>query len=307
MEPVHVTVLVPVKDRRERMLRCLDALLAQDHPSFDVVVCDNGSTDGTPEACRARAEVASVPVRVEGVDGSVGRVRNHAAATFARGEIVAFTDSDCLPEPGWLSAGVRPFADPAVGVVQGTVLPEEEPTQGWPATLEVTSFTGRYEAANLLFRRAPFVASAGFDEEVGHFWEDTAAGYAMRRLGCRAAFAPDAVVRHDVTYPGFRWHVDRALKMENLAAVLARYPEIRRDLLFLGVFFRPRSLKLWLFALALLAAPRRPAALLLGLPYVQERLRRPWRVRATAQTLLFDGAAVVGTVRGGIRHRQVVL
>src|SRR5919197_4377844 len=45
----EVTVAIPVKDRRERMLRCLDAVLAQDHPSYEVLVLDNGSTDGTAE------------------------------------------------------------------------------------------------------------------------------------------------------------------------------------------------------------------------------------------------------------------
>ena len=56
----QVTVAVVVKDRRERMSRCLDALLAQDHDSFEILVCDNGSTDGTVAMVRERAAGASV-------------------------------------------------------------------------------------------------------------------------------------------------------------------------------------------------------------------------------------------------------
>src|SRR5689334_9060571 len=48
----EVTVAVPVKDRRVQMLRCIDALLAQDHPSFEILVLDNESTDGTPDEVR---------------------------------------------------------------------------------------------------------------------------------------------------------------------------------------------------------------------------------------------------------------
>ena len=54
------------------MLRCLDALLQQDHPSFEVLVLDNGSSDGTPEACAERAATSDVPVRVEVLSGTVG-------------------------------------------------------------------------------------------------------------------------------------------------------------------------------------------------------------------------------------------
>jgi len=304
----EVSVVVPVKDRRERMLRCVDALLAQDHPSFEIVVADNGSTDGTPEACRERAAGSGVPLRVEVLHGSVGAIRNRAAAEHATGEVVAFTDSDCLPEPGWLSAGVKPFADPAVGIVQGRTLPEVPPDRGWPATIEVTDYTGRFESCNILFRREAFAATPGFDERVGHFWEDTAAGFAMLRAGWRAAFAEDAVVRHDVTYPGFRWHLERGLKMENLAPVLAAYPEIRRELFFARVFFRARNAKLWAFYAGLALAPRAPRlALLLALPYARERLRTPWLWRTTVQTLLYDTSTVAGTVRGAIRERQLVL
>ncbi|MBA2439058.1 MAG: glycosyltransferase family 2 protein [Thermoleophilaceae bacterium] len=75
-----------MKDRRERMLRCLEDLLALDYPSYDVVVLDNLSRDGTPE-------------------GSVGHLRNRGAA-LARGPTVAYTDSDCSPH-AWLAEGRR--------------------------------------------------------------------------------------------------------------------------------------------------------------------------------------------------------
>src|SRR4051794_6933786 len=124
MAEPEVTVAVPVKDRRERMLRCLRAIVAQDHPSFEVVVLDNGSTDGTPQACLELAATAGIPVRVEHVRGTIGRVRNQARAV-ARGRYVAFTDSDCLPEPGWLTGATRVLdADPGLGCVCGVTLPE---------------------------------------------------------------------------------------------------------------------------------------------------------------------------------------
>ena len=287
---------MPVKDRREQMLRCLDALLAQDHPSYQILVLDNESSDGTGEACRKRAAGANVPLRVERIAGTLGAVRNRAAE-LAGTEFLAFTDSDCLPSPGWLRAGVAALrADPGLGVVCGKTLPQEPPTQGWPATIEVTSWTGRFEGCNLIFRTGALRDSGGFDGEVGHYWEDTAAGYALLRTGWRAAFAPEALVHHDVTYLGFWWHVGRARKNKHLGPVLERYPEIRRDLLIGGVFLHPRDPKLVAALAGAALALRRPGGLLLALPYVAERLRRWHDPKGLVQTVIYDTVSLASTL-----------
>jgi len=308
-------VAVPVKDRRDQMLCCLDALLAQDHASYEILVLDNESTDGTPEAIRERATTASVPVRVERIAGPVGYVRNQAGH-LARGEFLAFTDSDCVPEPGWLSAACAELrADERLGVVQGRTLPQVPPQHGWAATIQVDEFSGLYEGCNLTFRRAAFAASDGFDENVGHYWEDTAVGYALRRLGWTAGFAPDAVVRHDVTYPGFWWHVKRMQKHRNLAPVLARYPEMRKDLLIGGVFLAHRDVRFVALLLGALLARRWPGlAVALALPYVAfvvDTAPTPLAVlrdpKAFAQAVIYDSSRLVGLLRGGLRNGQVVL
>jgi GT2 family glycosyltransferase len=315
MPTPKVTVAVPVKDRAEQMLTCLDALIAQDHPSYEILVLDNESTDGTPDAVRRRAEEAGFPVRVEVVPGTVGHVRNRAGE-LARGEYLAFTDSDCVPDPGWLSAAAAALdADPSLGAVQGRTLPQDEIVHGWPATIHVEEYTGRFESCNLTFRRSAFVASDGFDEEVGHFWEDTAAGYALKRAGYECGYTPDALVYHDVTYPGFWWHVKRMQRNAHLGPVLAKYPEIRRDLLLWGLFLQKRDAKFCGAVAGVLLGRRHPAALALALPYLHFLLTEntgglvdEWRdPKRYAQAVLYDGSRVVGLLRGGLRHGQLVL
>lgn len=306
-----VTIVVPVKDRRERMLRCLDALLAQDHPDYDVLVVDNESGDGTAEACRRRAESARVPVRVEVMSGSVGHLRNRAAR-LAGGELVAFTDSDCMPSPGWLSAAAAAFGDPAVGVVQGTTLPDPEVRpRGWAATIEVREYSGRFESCNLVVRREPFTRVDGFDEVVGHFWEDTAAGWSMLRTGWRAEFVADALVHHDVTHPGYAWWLKRAQRYGNAAHVVRRYPELRRELLWGRCFLRSRDAKLVAAAAGLALARVDRRALLAALPYAwfqRPRTAHPHDLTVgVGQSVLFDLAILLGMVRGSIRHGTLVL
>ncbi len=306
----EVTVCVPVKDRRERMLRCLEALLAQDHPSYEVLVLDNGSTDGTAEACRERAASASVPVRVEVVHGAVGAVRN-AGARHARGAIVAYTDSDCVADPGWLSAGAVRFSDPAVGVVTGRTLPElPGPYDRWPATIEVTGPTGRFESCNLFLRREPFLQTPGFDEEVGHFWEDTPAGWGLVFAGWRAEYEDAALVRHDVTYPGFAWHLRRARKYGGAAAAVRRYPRLRDELLWHRYFLRRRNAAFAAAVAGVLLTPLDRRALALAAPYAWARRPHaptPAALRSSAENVAFDAAVLTGMLEGSLRWRRLVL
>jgi cellulose synthase/poly-beta-1,6-N-acetylglucosamine synthase-like glycosyltransferase len=307
----HVTVIVPVKDRREQMLRCLEAALALDYPDYDILVADNCSTDGTAEACRERAVTSEVPVEVRRYAGSLGQMRNLAVGD-ARGEIIAFTDSDCLPQPSWLRAGVRHFLDdPRLGLVQGRTLPET-PIDGarWPATIKVEEFSGRYEGANLFFRREALLESGAFDEAVGHFWEDTAAGLALKRAGWRTAFEPDALVHHDVTFPGFLWHLRRAWKQSHVGPVLAQYPELRTELFWLRIFQRPRSALLLLFYAGLLLGTRRRAALLLTLPYIWLRFPRyphPRALNDFGELVAFDTVNVAGAFVGAAKEGELLL
>jgi cellulose synthase/poly-beta-1,6-N-acetylglucosamine synthase-like glycosyltransferase len=308
----HVTVIVPVKNRRDQMLRCLDALLALDYPSYDVLVADNCSDDDTAAACRERARSSAVPVEVAQFPGTLGAVRNQAAA-HARGEVVAYTDSDCLPQPGWLRPAAEHFAaNPSVGIVCGRTLPEESiANTRWPATRELSSFSGRYEGCNVFYRREALTATAGFEEERGFFWEDTAAGFAMRAAGWEAEFEPDALVLHDVTYPGYRWHLVRAWKQAlALGDVLKLYPQMRAELFWMRIFQRPRSALFILFVLGLLTARRTKLGVLLALPYVWLRFPRYPHPRALGdfgELVLFDAANVAGAAIGGVKAGEPVV
>jgi glycosyltransferase involved in cell wall biosynthesis len=308
----NVTVMVPVKDRRERMLRCLEALLAQDYPSYEVLVLDNRSADGTAEACRERAAAAKVPVRVEVVGGKVGQVRN-AGARLATGEIIACTDSDCIPTPTWLREGVRPFEDPAVGVVTGTTLPEEDPSRrSWPATVKVTDQTWRFESCNLFLRRDPFCRTAGFQEEVERMGEDTTAGWGMVDAGWRAEFAPAALVYHDVTYPGFRWHLSRARRYGEVAAAVRRFPRLRRDLLWHRYFLWRRNARVVSAVIGVSLAPLNRKTLVLTAPYVAFLMLTPRRATPLGllgqlKVVVLDLNILYGMVRGSLRWRTLVL
>jgi glycosyltransferase involved in cell wall biosynthesis len=287
---VKITVNIAVKDRRAMLAACLDGLAAQTFRDFDAVVVDNGSNDGTPDE-------AAVPrgfdVKVLTELGSLGAVRN-AGVRASDGEIVAFVDSDCVPTPSWLERGVAAFTDASVAVVQGTTLPDPSAERGrWDATQEITSFTQRYEACNLFYKRDVLLSAGGFDEAIGFFGEDTMAGWAVRRLGGGEVFATDAVVHHAVTYPGLRWHLRRCLRYGNWNKLVRRYPEMRE--LFWHRYFLRRS----------------NAETLLVLPMLRRHRPYTWRRRDAivdaAGGVLFDLTIEVALLWGSIRERTLLL
>ncbi|MBV9291703.1 MAG: glycosyltransferase [Frankiales bacterium] len=304
-----VSVCVVVKDRRELMLRCLDSIVTQFHAAAEIVVVDNGSTDGTFEAMAEAA--GTVPnLRVVQDTGTLGRARNTAVRT-ATCDIVAFTDSDCTAEPDWLSAGLAPFADEEVGVVQGRTVPEHPPVARWSATQDIAEPSGLFEACNVFYRRRALISAGGFDEEVGFFGEDTAAGWSVLRAGWRDGWAPDAVVSHVVTTPGLGWHLRRARGYANWPSLLRRFPE-RRDLLWHGLFLRRRSAETDLALAGAVTAIllRRPEPLAALLPFAWRHRPRGVNRRALADSAgaaAFDLAVSAALLHGSLRERTPVL
>ncbi|HVT76904.1 MAG TPA: glycosyltransferase family A protein [Acidimicrobiales bacterium] len=285
-----MTVTIAVKNRRAMLAACLDGLARQTFRDFDVVVVDNGSSDGTPDEARTPR---NFDVKVLTELGSLGAVRN-AGVHASDGEIVAFVDSDCVPTPTWLAAGVAAFGDASVTTVQGMTLPDPAAPRGrWDATQEITSFSGRYEACNLFYRRDALVAAGGFDEAIGFFGEDSMAGWAVRRLGGQERFVSDAVVHHAVTYPGLRWHLRRCLRYGNWNKLVRRYPEMRQ------LFWRRYVMR------------RSNLQTLLVFPMLWRHRPYTWRRRDAivdaAGGVLFDLAIEVALLWGSIREHTLVL
>jgi glycosyltransferase involved in cell wall biosynthesis len=112
-----VSVVVIVLNGAPSIRRCLEALARQSYPldRYEIIVVDNGSNDGTVELAE------QYPVRiVHEAKRGYAPARN-AGVKAAAGEIVAFTDVDCVAEPDWLWELTRPYQDAVVGVVGGPV------------------------------------------------------------------------------------------------------------------------------------------------------------------------------------------
>ena len=111
---VRASVVIPAFNAGNVIGGCLRSLQQQSFQDFEVIVVDDGSSDRTVEVANGFAGVRVL--RQQHAGPAVGRNRG---AKAAKGEIVVFTDSDCVPDANWIREMVQPFEDSKVMAVKG--------------------------------------------------------------------------------------------------------------------------------------------------------------------------------------------
>jgi GT2 family glycosyltransferase len=204
MHSPFVSVIVPVYNDSEQLSTCLRALSDQTYPPdlYEVIVVDNGSEEDL------RSIVARFPgFRYEYEDRVGSYAARNKGIEASKGEILAFTDSDCLPEAGWIEAGIEALeASPGVGAVGGriqmfardesrvTAFDLHDLVWGMPQRLYIERF-GLAATGNLFARREVFERVGSFDPEF-RSCGDCEWCFRMTASGVGLGYAPDARVLH---------------------------------------------------------------------------------------------------------------
>ena len=312
---MRASVIIPARNAAALLPRALRAVAEQTlDGGYELIVVDDGSSDGTAAA----AESAGARVVRSARPRGPGAARN-AGAAAANGDALAFLDADCVPAPGWLSAGV--FALERAGLVQGRVEPDPHAVRGpYDRTLWVTGATGLYESANLFVRREVFERLGGFDggllELAGdHFGEDVIFGWRVRRAGVETAFCAPALAHHAVFPRGPRGFVDERRRLALFPHLARRVPELRDEFFYRRWFLSRRSASVALAtagAAAAIGSRRNPvvaAGAVAAGPYARA-LVADARAAGARVALVRAAADVVGLAaltRGSIAARTPLL
>lgn len=297
---VAASVVVPTYNRRDFLRRCLLSLFAQTAPAaaYEVVVVDDGSTDGTAALVeelkkQARCRLAYL------YQPNSGRARaRNAGIRAASGRLIIFLDSDMVVDEGFIAAHIDCHRSPGL-IVHGQVIntPDfDDPRQAEP---KLTDYSRAFFATGNVSLERRWLLEAGlFSEAFTEYgWEDLELGTRLRHLGLSAVRCPKAR----------SWHYLPRLSFDQIASIVRReherghmavlyhqlHPELRVRLstLLTPVFFgldRLLSLGHW---------PEHPATLRL-----LARLDRPSTHRLfRALTALVRNHAYAEGLREGLR------
>ena len=230
----RASVIVPAFNAAKILREGLVALQNQTCPPLEIIVVDDGSTDATGEVAQAcGARVLHQAHRGPAAARNLG-------AEQACGEVLLFTDADCVPAPDWVAQMLAPLVDANVVATKGTYRSRQRSLVARLVQLEYAmryermaqfdsiDFVDTYSAA---FRRDTFLRVGGFDAVFPiPSAEDVDLSFRLARQGCRMVFAPDAWVWH--THPtSLRVYLTRKAQYGWWRALLyLRFPEkIRGD------------------------------------------------------------------------------
>ena len=321
----EIAVVVPAFNAAGTIGTTLSALAEQTfNGTSEIVIVDCGSDDGTQALVEAAIK-ANKPANLKlvGCDSkdpgcacaraneSPPGCRRNLGVSSTTAPLIAFTDADCAPEPGWLAAGVRALDH--ADLVQGAVTPERAPVP-FDRTVSVGGEHGLYETANLFVTRAAFNKVGGFEPVPGiklgrgeaPFGEDVWFAWRCKRVGATTTFSERAIVNHVVFRRGALGYVAEQRRRRFFPPLVKAVPELRGDFLYSRAFLSKRTayFDLALTGVTTAVLTKRITPLIATLPYVLTLDRRP-TVAATA--IAADAIGAAALIAGSISARTVVL
>jgi GT2 family glycosyltransferase len=256
----------------------------------------------------------TVITRAEASGPATAREEGWRAAT---GKVVAFTDDDCVPEPGWLEAGAAALATNPGGFVQGRTAPdpaELDQLGPFSRTIEVSELHPAFNTCNIFYPRELLARVDGFDANAfdrSPGGEDCDLAWRAIAAGARPVFERDAVVHHAVDRVGPLGMLRIAARWTTPMLAYARHPGLREDFVG-GVFWKRTHYWLARTLLALLLPARyAPVRAWLAYPYLRDIWARgrvygggpllaPWYV-------LLDVVETLAVARAAVRYRRLML
>ena len=202
-----ISIVIPVLDRAGELSRCLDSIALIDYPKekIEVIVVDDGSCDDSAQVARRHGALV---VSSGGTRRGPAAARN-VGATHAKGEILAFIDSDCSASAGWLAELVHLFRDARTAAVGGMVdgMCCASGVDRYEAVMSSLSLGSRERfggsgddtfylpSCNLLVRRDLFISVNGFKDSM-HVGEDVDLTWRLRDAGWTIAYLPAGRILH---------------------------------------------------------------------------------------------------------------
>jgi GT2 family glycosyltransferase len=232
---MHVSIVVPTYRRPDLLSRCLAALCRQEFAQgeYEIIVADDAADEATKRLVESLTD-GRQRIHYVAVAGRHGpAAARNVGWQKALGDIIAFTDDDCIPDSAWLARGIAPFADSSVIAVTGqTIVPlPPEPTDHERNTAGLE--TSEFITANCFVRRSALASVGGFDERFTAAWrEDSDLHFRLLDTGCQIVRVSDAVVVHPVRKAAWGSSLREQRKAAFEALLFRKHPRYFRERVF---------------------------------------------------------------------------
>jgi len=266
-----ISILIVTYNNADTIEDCLRSLAVQTRKDFEVVLVDNGSTDGTEELVESVALSFVFPMKRFYLESNLGFAGgNQYAFRRSSGDLIALLNPDAFPEPNWLEEMIDAInLESDIGICASRMLSYSTNTtdsagDGFASWLKGFK-RGEGEGADAysepgyvfgacagaaLYRRAMLDDIGFFDEDFFLFHEDTDLNFRARLAGWKARYVPSAVVRHKVRHSiGNGSALERYYTLRNTELVRIKNIPAVLFLMYFPVFLMYQMLEFFFFVL----------------------------------------------------------
>lgn len=198
-----VSVVVPTYNRKNVLVECLDSLAGQTYPrdKYEVFVVNDGSRDGTEEFLRGYQKNASFDLKWLTQENKGICAARNAGIKNSLGDIICFTDDDCVADKNWIKNLVAPYSDDEVACVGGEILafPPQRIVEKYADKRKLVGqiflVCGPVVTANTSYRRKVLLEVNAFDEDLATL-EDGDLGIRVKLKNYKFVHARNAIILH---------------------------------------------------------------------------------------------------------------
>jgi glycosyltransferase involved in cell wall biosynthesis len=200
-DPPKISVVICAYNAERTMHACLESLQALRYPNFEVIVVNDGSTDATLEIAEQFSGIRIISQENKGLSAA-----RNAGIDAAAGPIVAFTDSDCVVDPDWLTYLAYSFVNGGFVAVGGPNLPPPEESRtaacvaaspGGPTHVLLNDQVAEHiPGCNMAFRKDVLEQTGGFDPVFRAAGDDVDLCWRLQNEGHAIGFSAAAMVWH---------------------------------------------------------------------------------------------------------------
>lgn len=324
MSKIIVSIIIPTYNRKESIRKTLNSLFNQTYPrdNYEIIVCDDGSTDGTEETVNDLIKESPCVLRYFRQKNSGPAAARNIGLSKAVGGIIGFTDDDCVVSEKWIEYAVPYFNCKEVGGVMGSTLPEKQYTENIlksKHTAQITEDEGTYPTCNIFYKKNVLEEVHGFDTAFDKaIYEDTDLALRVKEKNYKIMFDKNILVYHNITYNSMIQHLKSLNKYESTVLFYKKYPVLKKNL-FLGFITQKKHIYpifIVLFIVSLGFGSKYSNLLLLfailcyfwAHVFVDLRITKyPFRIILFIKHFIPDTVRLYFAIRGSIRYRYLLI